>query len=45
MCDTVYTLYTEERIAQAKLRQYEENLMRLGLEDILEHTVKQEAKG
>ena len=45
MCDTVYTLYTEGRIAQAKLRQYEENLMRLGLEDILEHTVKQEAKG
>lgn len=40
-CDLVYTLYTKERIGQEKLKQYEANLLRLGYESILEHTVKQ----
>ncbi|MDD3403860.1 MAG: hypothetical protein PHQ72_10955 [Hespellia sp.] len=43
-CDVIYTLYTRERIGQEKLKQYEENLLRLGYEDILEHTVKQAAQ-
>ena len=40
-CDSIYTLYTKERIGQEKLKQYEENLLRLGHEEILEKTVKQ----
>lgn len=43
-CDVIYTLYTQERIAQEKIKQYEENLLRLGYENILEHTKKQLAK-
>lgn len=43
-CDVIYTLYTQDKIAQGKLAQYEENLLRLGHEDILEHTKKQLAK-
>lgn len=39
-CDVIYTLYTKERIGQEKLKQYEENLLRLGYEQILENTVK-----
>ncbi len=39
-CHTVYTLYTEDAVSQAKLRQYSENLRQAGLEDILEHTIQ-----
>lgn len=39
-CHTVYTLYGDDEISQAKLRQYTENLRRTGFEDVLEHTVQ-----
>ena len=42
LCDTVYTPFIEEPTARAKMRQYEENLMLLGYQGILEHTVKKE---
>ncbi|MCI8293588.1 MAG: hypothetical protein HFH53_08690 [Hespellia sp.] len=40
ICDTVYTLYIEESGARAKLKQYTDNLQKLGYEDVLEHTVQ-----
>ena len=36
----VYTLYTDEPVSSAKLKQYFENLRRTGYEDVLEHTVQ-----
>ena len=39
-CRTVYTLYTDEPVSSAKLKQYFENLRRTGYEDVLEHTVQ-----
>lgn len=42
LCDTVYTPYLEEPGAKAKLKQYTENLRRLGYEDVLEHTIRKE---
>lgn len=38
-CQTVYTLYPEDPVSQAKLSQYTENLRLMGFEDVLEHTV------
>ena len=45
ICDTVYTLYTDDPGARAKLAQYSENLRQLGYEEILEHTIQIEQKG
>ena len=42
-CDRVYTHYLEEGAAEAKIRQYEENLRVLGYGDILQKTVKKRA--
>ena len=39
-CRTVYTLYTDEPVSLAKLKQYFENLRRTGYEDVLEHTIQ-----
>jgi hypothetical protein len=39
-CHTVYTPYIEDEISKAKMRQYTENLRRLGYEDVLEHTIE-----
>lgn len=39
-CDVIFTPYIEERIARAKLRQYTENLRKMGLEDVLEKTIQ-----
>lgn len=39
-CHTVYTLYGDDEVSQAKLKQYAENLRRTGFEDVLEHTVQ-----
>ena len=44
-CSRVYTLYLNEEAAQAKLRQYEENLRETGYASVLEHTVKKQAGG
>lgn len=41
-CHTVYTLYGDDEISQAKLRQYAENLRRTGFEDVLEHSVQKQ---
>ena len=42
-CSKVYTLYIDDETAQAKLKQYEENLRTAGYADVLEHTVKKQA--
>lgn len=39
-CVRIYTPYICEGAAEAKLKQYEENLMITGYADVLEHTVK-----
>lgn len=44
-CSRVYTLYLNEEAAQAKLRQYEENLRETGYASVLEHTVKKQVGG
>ena len=44
-CSRVYTLYLNEEAAQAKLRQYEENLERQVMPAVLEHTVKKQVGG
>lgn len=44
LCDTVYTPYIEEAGAKAKLKQYTDNLRRLGYEDVMEHTIQKEMK-
>ncbi len=41
-CDTVYTPFVEQEGARAKLRQYTDNLCRLGYEEVLEHTIQKE---
>lgn len=43
-CQTVYTLYTDDSAAQAKLRQYTENLRLTGFEEVLEHTVQKKVQ-
>ena len=43
-CDTVYTLYIEEPIAKAKLKQYTDNLMKTGYDSVLEHTVQKKVE-
>ncbi len=43
-CRTVYTLYTDDPVSQAKLRQYSENLRVTGFEDVLEHTVQKKVQ-
>lgn len=43
-CQTVYTLYTDDPAAQAKLRQYTENLRLTGFEEVLEHTVQKKVQ-
>jgi hypothetical protein len=40
VCHTVYTLYTEDAVSQAKLRQYTDNLRQAGYEEVLEHTIQ-----
>ena len=42
LCEIVYTPYIEEKGAKAKLKQYFDNLRRLGYEDVIEHTVQKE---
>lgn len=42
LCETVYTPYIADDGAQAKLKQYTENLRRLEYEDVIEHTVQKE---
>ena len=42
-CARVYTHYLEEGAAEAKIRQYEENLRVLGYGDVLQKTVKKRA--
>ncbi len=42
-CSKVYTLYINDETAQAKLKQYEENLKTAGYADVLDHTVKKHA--
>ena len=44
-CSRVYTIYLNEEAAQAKLRQYEENLRETGYASVLEHTVKKQEGG
>lgn len=39
-CHTVYTLYGDDAVSLAKLRQYAENLHQTGFEDVLEHTIQ-----
>lgn len=39
-CHTVYTLYGDDGVSQAKLKQYSENLRLTGFEDVLEHTIQ-----
>ena len=41
-CKIVYTPYIREPGAQAKLRQYTENLLQMGYEDVMEHTIQKE---
>lgn len=41
-CGTVYTPYICEEGAQAKLKQYTDNLLQLGYEDVMEHTIQKE---
>ena len=41
-CDTVYTPFVRQESAKAKLRQYTDNLCKLGYEDVLEHTIQKE---
>ena len=41
-CDTIYTPFVEQEGARAKLRQYTDNLCRLGYEEVLEHTIQKE---
>ena len=43
-CHVVYTLYIEEPIALAKLKQYTENLLRTGHESVLEHTIQKKVE-
>lgn len=43
-CQTVYTLYGDDFISQAKLKQYSENLRQTGFEDVLEHTVQRKVR-
>ena len=43
-CYTVYTLYTDEPVSQAKLKQYVWNLRQTGYEDVLEHTIQKKVE-
>ena len=39
-CDSIYTPYIDEPSAAAKMRQYTENIRKMGLEEILEKTTQ-----
>ncbi len=39
-CSAVYTHYADEPAAAEKIRQYEANIKRMGMEEILEHTIR-----
>ena len=43
-CDTIYTLYIEEPIAKAKLKQYTNNLIKTGYDSILERTIQKKVE-
>lgn len=43
-CQSVYTLYGDDFISQAKLKQYSENLRMTGFEDVLEHTIQRKIR-
>lgn len=43
-CHTVYTLYIDEPVSQAKVQQYTENLRLMGFEDVLEHTLQKKVQ-
>ena len=39
-CSVIYTHYAEEPTSEEKVRQYEQNIKRMGMEAILEHTIR-----
>lgn len=39
-CTTIYTPYIDEPIASAKMKQYVDNIRKMGMEDILEKTIQ-----
>lgn len=39
-CSLVYTHYTDDPVSMEKIRRYEENIRMMGMDEILEHTIR-----